>query len=77
MNKLVTFLLIVIFSSALFIGCENSITGNYETVRAKNIELTDGSETLAKITAAKDADGKVIVAVKDKNGNLIGTITAK
>ncbi len=69
--------LVIIFVSIYFTGCESSITGNFDTLRVKNFELTDGSETLAKITASKDTEGKVIVTVKDKEGNIIGTITAK
>jgi len=77
MNKIILLLLLTISPVLLFSGCGNSITGNFETVRAKNIELTDGSEVLAKINAAKVSDGTIIVTIKDKNGNIIGTISAK
>jgi len=76
--KKIIFLIFSFLIFAFFLnGCGHSIDANYETISAKNIELTDGSETLAKITAAKDTEGKVVVTVKDKNGNLIGTISTK
>ena len=77
MNKIILLLLLTISPVLFFSGCGNSVTGTFETVKAQSIELTDGSETLAKINAAKLGDGTIIVTIKDKSGNIIGTISAK
>ena len=77
MKKIITLLILSLSSVLVFSGCGNSVTGTFETVKAQSIELTDGSEILAKINAAKVGDGTIIVTIKDKNGNIIGTISAK
>jgi hypothetical protein len=77
MKKIILLLLLSLPPVLLFNGCGNSITGTFETVKAQSIELTDGTDVLAKINAAKLGDGTIIVTIKDKNGNIIGTISAK
>jgi hypothetical protein len=77
MKKIILLSLLAFSSVIFFNGCGNNVTGNFETVKTKTIELTDGTETLAKINAAKLTDGTIIVTIKDKSGNIIGTISAK
>ncbi len=61
-----------------FAACGNNITSSFGTVRTKSIELTDGDgETLAKVKAVKDASGKSVVNIMDKNGNVIGVFEGK
>ncbi len=61
-----------------FVACNNDITSSFGTVKAKSLELTDDDgETLAKVKAVKDASGKSVVKIMDKNGNVIGIFEAK
>ncbi len=61
-----------------FAACGNDITSHFDTVKVKSIELTgDDGETLAKVKAVKDAAGKSVVNIMDKDGNVIGVFTGK
>jgi hypothetical protein len=61
-----------------FAACGNDITSHFDTVKVKSIELTgDDGETLAKVKAVKDATGKSVVNIMDKDGNVIGVFTGK
>lgn len=80
--KKIVFGIIAIITLLLFIfyfaACSNDITSSFGTVKAKNIELTDdGGETLARVKAVKDPNGKTIVQVLDKDGNLMGTFQSQ
>ncbi len=61
-----------------FAACGNDITSSFGTVKAKSIELTDSEgETIATVKAVKDATGKSVVNIMDKNGNVIGIFSGK
>ena len=61
-----------------FAACGNDITSSFGTVKAKSIELTDEEgETIATVKAVKDATGKSVVNIMDKNGNVIGVFQTK
>lgn len=61
-----------------FAACGNDITSSFGTVKTKSIELTDDEgETLAKVKAVKDASGKSVVNIMDKDGNVIGVFSGK
>lgn len=61
-----------------FAACNNDITSSFKTVKTKSIELTDEEgETLAKVKAVKDAAGKSVVNIMDKDGNVIGVFQGK
>ncbi|GEM_PF-1971584 len=71
---IITLLLFVFY----FAACNNDITSSFGTVRTKIIELTDDDgETIAKVKAVKDASGKSIVNIMDKDGNVIGIFQGK
>lgn len=61
-----------------FAACSNDITSSFGTVKTKSIELTDGEgETIATVKAVKDATGKSVVNIMDKDGNVIGVFQGK
>lgn len=61
-----------------FAACGNDITSSFGTVKTKSIELTDeDGETLAKVKAIKDASGKSVVNIMDKDGNVIGVFVGR
>lgn len=61
-----------------FAACGNDISSSFGTVKTRSIELTDDDgETLAKVKAVKDASGKSVVNIMDKNGNVIGVFRGK
>ena len=61
-----------------FAACSNDITSSFGTVKTKSIELTDDEgETLAIVKAVKDASGKSVVNIMDKDGNVIGVFQGK
>ena len=61
-----------------FVACNNDITSSFGTVKTKSIELLDDEgETIAKVKAVKDATGKSVVNIMDKDGNVIGVFQGK
>ena len=61
-----------------FVACNNDITSSFGTVKTKNVELLDDEgETIAKVKAVKDATGKSVVNIMDKDGNVIGVFQGK
>jgi hypothetical protein len=61
-----------------FVACNNDITSSFGTVKTKSIELLDDEgETIAKVKAVKDASGKSVVNIMDKDGNVIGVFQGK
>ena len=61
-----------------FAACNNDITSNFGNVRTKSIELTDeDGETIAKVKAVKDASGRSVVSIVDKDGSVLGVFHAK
>lgn len=61
-----------------FVACNNDITSSFGTVKTKSIELVDDEgEMLAKVKAVKDATGKSVVNIMDKDGNVIGIFQGK
>ncbi|HMT10420.1 MAG TPA: hypothetical protein PKA39_02225 [Ignavibacteria bacterium] len=61
-----------------FAACNNDITSNFANVRTKSIELTDeDGETIAKVKADKDASGRSVVSIVDKDGSVLGVFQAK
>lgn len=80
--KKIVFGIAVVITLVLFIfyfaSCGNNITSSFGTVKAKSIELTDeDGETLARVKAVKDASGKSVVNIMDKDGNVIGVFSGK
>jgi len=80
--KKIAFGIIAIITLLLFVfyfaACNNDITSSFGTVRTKTIELTDDDgEIIAKVKAVKDASGKSIVNIMDKDGNVIGIFQGK
>ncbi|MBE2217552.1 MAG: hypothetical protein IAE90_05075 [Ignavibacteria bacterium] len=61
-----------------FVACGNDITSNFGNVRTKSIELTDeDGETIARVKAVKDASGRSVVSIVDKDGSVLGVFQAK
>ena len=61
-----------------FVACNNDITSSFGTVKTKSIELLDDEgEMIAKVKAVKDATGKSVVNLMDKDGNVIGVFQGK
>jgi len=61
-----------------FVACNNDITSSFGTVKTKSIELLDDEgETIAKVKAVKDATGRSVVNIMDKDGNVIGVFQGK
>jgi len=61
-----------------FVACNNDITSSFGTVKTKSIELLDDEgEMIAKVKAVKDATGKSVVNIMDKDGNVIGVFQGK
>jgi len=61
-----------------FVACNNDITSSFGTVKTKSIELLDDEgEMIAKVKAVKDATGKSVVNIMDKDGNVIGVFHGK
>ncbi|HMQ78528.1 MAG TPA: hypothetical protein PKE39_16250 [Ignavibacteria bacterium] len=80
--KKILFGLIAVVTLLLFLfyfaACNNAITSSFGTVKAKSIELTDDEgETIATVKAVKDAAGKSVVNIMDKDGNIIGVFVGK
>jgi len=80
--KKITYGIIVIITLLLFVfyfaACGNDITSSFGTVKTKSIELVDeDGETLAKVKAVKDAAGKSVVNIMDKDGNVIGVFQGR
>lgn len=80
--KKILFGLIAVVTLLLFLfyfaACNNDITSSFGTVKAKSIELTDSEgETIATVKAVKDAAGKSVVNIMDKDGNVIGVFVGK
>ncbi len=80
--KKIVFGIIAIITLIVFVfyfaACSNDITSSFGTVKAKSIELTDSEgETIATVKAVKDAAGKSVVNIMDKDGNVIGVFSGK
>ncbi len=61
-----------------FVACNNDVTSSFGTVKTKSIELLDDEgEMIAKVKAVKDATGKSVVNIMDKDGNVIGVFQGK
>ena len=80
--KKIVFGIIAIITLIVFVfyfaACNNDITSSFGTVKTKSIELLDDEgETIAKVKAVKDASGKSVVNIMDKDGNVIGVFSGK
>lgn len=80
--KKIIYAVVVIITLLLFMfyfaACGNDIISHFDTVKARSIELTgEDGETLAKVKAVKDASGKSVVNIMDKDGNIIGVFSSK
>ena len=80
--KKIVYAIVVLITLIVFVfyfaACGNDITSSFGTVKAKSIELTDSEgETIATVKAVKDAAGKSVVNIMDKDGNVIGVFSGK
>jgi hypothetical protein len=63
----------------LAIACDSSNTSNtsadYETVRVKQLALTDSSgKTVVMVTGERNRSGSPVIVLKDANGTVLKTI---